>query len=744
MLAFKKNYIVFFIFFLIFFLYHYHSSFDKSNSKNENQQIKEKKWIVVTSISKRPTKQCIELSQIKGFQLLVVGDKKSPSIWSLKNAIYLDILKQEQLNFKTFSTTPFNSYTRKNIGYLYAIKNGARFIYDTDDDNAPMVDLDEYFNFENYEHGLIYDCSVPNRILNPYAHFGQAQIWPRGYPLNEIKNIYNNSYLSGFKKTSIVQQGVVNGDPDVDAIFRLTKNMNYQKIDLEFDSSSPSFQIPLYKMSPYNSQNTLISYMGFWSLYLPHSVEFRLTDIWRSYWAQRLMWLLNETVSFNGPNARQIRNAHNYMNDFEQEKSMYSKTEHLIEFLFEWKCKHSSFFSCMIQLTGDMASKGFWQKTEIISMKNWIFDLKSIGYIEPKIINFDNEHSTQTKCSNHIGNFQFTKIRYTPNFQLSIEEINFGSAPNDYMIKQEYFRKFCQNYGVTFNDSNSIKNRSKFNISILVTFNRKPIEKNIILLDMLYRSNFQNIVFCGQNLINKLSAFRGFKKKFDSFTFIEMVDFGIGEYHYFCASKLIEMGLKTEGILLLSDDVLIKFWNLKSLDPSKIWIPYDLKLDVEMLENSASKWYHWPNIKNVIKLWKNFKLKISTDNSESLIVRDFLKNIEKNQNSIGNVTKIKHRRSDIFYIPQDKFKTAYYFLNKFREYDIFLELAVPIILAGIELNDNVQLINGYYENKGLPFQFETMYSKIDFFHPFKLTQLDKKNVSNDYCNFYINEFFKSF
>lgn len=165
---------------------------------------------------------------------------------------------------------------------------------------------------------------------------------------------------------SIVQQGVVNGDPDVDAIFRLTKTMNYRKIDLYFDSSSPSFQIPIYKISPYNSQNTLISYSGFWSLYLPKSVEFRLTDIWRS---QRLMWLINETVSFNGPNAYQLRNAHNYLKDFEQEKSMYFKTEKLVEFLFNWYCKHSSFYACMIQLTTDMATEGFWEKVKFYQLK---------------------------------------------------------------------------------------------------------------------------------------------------------------------------------------------------------------------------------------------------------------------------------------------------------------------------------------------------------------------------------------
>ena len=116
----------------------------------------------------------------------------------------------------------------KNIGYLYAIQNGAKFIYDTDDDNKPIVNLTEYFNFEKYDYGLIFNKSSP-RVLNPYAHFGQPLIWPRGYPLSEIQQVHYNNYICTKRKTSFVQQGVVNGDPDVDAIFRFIEKKNYLK-----------------------------------------------------------------------------------------------------------------------------------------------------------------------------------------------------------------------------------------------------------------------------------------------------------------------------------------------------------------------------------------------------------------------------------------------------------------------------------------------------------------------------------
>ena len=45
----------------------------------------------------------------------------------------------DQLNseFTIANLLPKNHYTRKNLGYLYAIKNGADAIIDTDDDNFP-------------------------------------------------------------------------------------------------------------------------------------------------------------------------------------------------------------------------------------------------------------------------------------------------------------------------------------------------------------------------------------------------------------------------------------------------------------------------------------------------------------------------------------------------------------------------------------------------------------------------------
>jgi hypothetical protein len=58
-------------------------------------------------------------------------------------------------------------------------------------------------------------------------------------------------------------------------------------------------------------------------MYLPSHVSFRMTDIWRSFIAQRCLWALGAGIVFHGPEVFQDRNEHNLMRDFEQEVPGY-------------------------------------------------------------------------------------------------------------------------------------------------------------------------------------------------------------------------------------------------------------------------------------------------------------------------------------------------------------------------------------------------------------------------------------
>jgi len=104
----------------------------------------------------------------------------------------------------------------------------------------------------------------------------------------------------------MVQQGLVNGDPDMDAIFHLTRKQNGVAFDIRFADRQP-VAIPHHVYTPFNSKNTLFTYDALWGLLLPVTLTSRASDIWRSYFMQRLLFDSPGSLIFTGPNVLQVR-----------------------------------------------------------------------------------------------------------------------------------------------------------------------------------------------------------------------------------------------------------------------------------------------------------------------------------------------------------------------------------------------------------------------------------------------------
>ena len=154
--------------------------------RNVNKLERNTRWIIVNSEYKYADKINL-LGKHSGFKLLEV----------------------DKILEKNAYKTSFNEYNRKNIGYLHAIENGAKYIYDSDNEIRPFIDLNESFSFDEHDFGPILDCDVPS-LVNPFAHFGQTNYWPNGFP-SETDN-HSSVYICGKRRTSMVQQAMINGD----------------------------------------------------------------------------------------------------------------------------------------------------------------------------------------------------------------------------------------------------------------------------------------------------------------------------------------------------------------------------------------------------------------------------------------------------------------------------------------------------------------------------------------------------
>ena len=272
------------------------------------------KFIVVTTINK-PSKAINAFAKFSDWQLVVVGDRKTPVNWSCTNAIYLSPDQQINSGLKIVLTLPWNHYARKMVGYLEAIRRGASLIVDTDDDNIPYPEW-----YIAPFHG-IFDLSPPGRgFVNIYQQFTDQHIWPRGFPLDRILDSTGKIPEKEWQQQEVqvgIWQGLANGDPDVDAVYRLTNGKSCifnKRVPIVLDEGT---------LCPFNSQNTAFRSELFLLLYLPAYVNFRFTDILRGLVAQPILWATGYRLGFLEATVFQERNPHNYIRDFESEIPCY-------------------------------------------------------------------------------------------------------------------------------------------------------------------------------------------------------------------------------------------------------------------------------------------------------------------------------------------------------------------------------------------------------------------------------------
>ena len=319
--------------------------------------------IVITSINE-PTEAVRRFATISEHELIVIGDEKSPKNYKSPNVDFYDIGRQKTLKFKLAGALPYNHYSRKMLGYLIAIENGADCIMDTDDDNIPF----ENFHFEIFDGVKL--VSEPNLgFVNIYQEFSDSHIWPRGLPLNLINRKGPDLFVQKkFIKSGVIQ-GLANGNPDVDAIYRLTDDSEI----IFKDRSSITFAKGTW--SPFNSQNTLFRKELFPLLYLPVTVSFRYTDILRSFVAQAIMWNEGFNLTFSKASVLQRRNYHDYVEDFRSEIPMYLTTEKSCQIISAAVKFNSSIEENLVSVYDSLCEEGIVDQIELLTLKNWLEDL---------------------------------------------------------------------------------------------------------------------------------------------------------------------------------------------------------------------------------------------------------------------------------------------------------------------------------------------------------------------------------
>jgi len=305
----------------------------------------------------------------KDCRLYVAGDKKTPTDWQEPNVQFVSASEQERSPYRVLQVLPWNHYCRKLAGYLLAMAEGAQIIVDTDDDNVPKQSwavpaLSGAFDITRAQAGFV----------NVYQAFTKQFIWPRGFPLNRI--LEESSSPAVVKKNEVrigVWQGLADGDPDVDAIYRLTNNQ-----PCNFDDRSP-LVLDEGTLCPFNSQNTAYCREAFPLLYLPALVTFRYTDILRGLIAQPILWAAGYRLGFTSATVVQERNPHNYLKDFESEIPCYLHPERVVEVVSKAVSIGRSIAENLFQAYEELIRAGLVPAGEIKLLEAWLHDLNTVN-----------------------------------------------------------------------------------------------------------------------------------------------------------------------------------------------------------------------------------------------------------------------------------------------------------------------------------------------------------------------------
>ena len=481
------------------------------------------RWCVFTTINP-PTRAVKQCAALRGWCVVVVGDKKSPPAYELSKArnqthvVYLGPAAQEALPYRIVKLLPWNHFGRKNIGYVYAVHHGARVVLDIDDDNELLPaatthgGLNPRLSLLGHKLGVVRNetatplhlklvpaaaaaargpATAP-RVFNPYPHFRPARegelarpddeadaaaaanrhpAWPRGFPLDSVLDeatrptplpaskpgvarewaraqshhaavplaasaaaaaaagrgaaagpVPGGASPAGLSSPAALSIGALqllaDHDPDVDAIFRLSR-----RLPVAFGERRDVLALPAGVMAPMNAQALLVARAALWGLLLPVSVHGRVSDIWRSYAWQRLLWGCELRVAFSAPLVKQVllppptrlpplafisphcvpmhppslaprraarlapqvRNVHSYLADLNAEVPLYERSGALIALLLRTTLRAAHLPGQAEELVIAMYEHGILEIEDVRLTQAFLADLIAAGYEFPPL-----------------------------------------------------------------------------------------------------------------------------------------------------------------------------------------------------------------------------------------------------------------------------------------------------------------------------------------------------------------------
>jgi hypothetical protein len=274
------------------------------------------KKVIVTTTINGVTEAIDKYQSLSDWDLVVIGDRKTPVDYKLHNGIYVSPCEQEKYDKELSDAIGWNCIQRRSFGFLWAEQMQADIVAVVDDDNIPLDGWGDNLLVNSEIEVNHYYTDLP--AFDPVGATNYSMLWHRGFPLQLLPN-RDYSKQSRQKIFVDIQADFWNGDPDIDAICRLEHAP-------ECCFCTDCFPMCSNKPGPFNSQNTFINKacLPFYFMF-PHIG--RMDDIWAAYYLQAKGF----HVIWNKASVYQQRNVHDLIKDMQQEYLGYENNLKLIK-----------------------------------------------------------------------------------------------------------------------------------------------------------------------------------------------------------------------------------------------------------------------------------------------------------------------------------------------------------------------------------------------------------------------------
>jgi hypothetical protein len=244
---------------------------------------------------------------------------------------YLSPDEQEERYKELSDSIGWNTYHRRNIGYVYAYDLGSCIIASVKDGFIPYKlwgeDLYLYSWFVGeYTNVSMWESST--EVFDPYSITNNKHLWHRGFPVQQVKHKNNPQYCGLREVLPKIQYSISDGAADLDSIGRVLNGQESVMFDL--DNRNNFFSS--YNMGPINGDNTFIdrTAIGHFAS-LPYVGRFG--DVWGGYVAQSYH---HDSILYQYPTGYMSTHTSQFASDLTEDQIGYTHTQNFVSNIQNW------------------------------------------------------------------------------------------------------------------------------------------------------------------------------------------------------------------------------------------------------------------------------------------------------------------------------------------------------------------------------------------------------------------------